>query len=861
MLSWEEMSVFGKNSLGNESSYNAGFAFVHYLSQKYGEDKLAEISRNLSSFSATTIGGAIGSAVGKDGEEVYEEWRQALTGQYSARVAPIRSNFVAGEMLRYGTGDDDYEVGEDANPYHGDRPETYMVPEGVRVEACCGFNAAKGFANLYPSLSPDGKQLAYVSTKQGDYFSQSSLFVLDLETEKEEHLVSAVRTAVSWSPDGGRVYYGKSTRDNPHWSQQFDIYAFDLREKEEIRITHGRRALSPAVSPDGTRIAFVVGRDGTGNLAVSASDGSDFRILTPFANGEQVYNPRWSPDGHRIVFDYSVKDGRDIAVIEADGTGLRFIVEGGDDSRSPVFTPDGTKILFSSDQTGIFNIYAYDLASQQTAQITNVLGGAFMPTISPSGDIIYAGYTSTGYKLFSMKNPGPVAAEGHHYIISGGSEGDERVGPLAMASNGSVTPQFDWEGLRSYDDTNLPEKESRSYRSRFTSLTIVPFLRVDNYNPRNTALETIKLGAYLYANDVLDHTGFFAGAALNSNLERDLFLQANYRGKVPLLYNLGLEPTVSAELYNVTRKTDNFIALGVDTIPVGVNYDLLEFDFVLSHPFVSRFSNVEFRYIHSRYTSLLQSFILPASGQLVSSSSDLYLIANDLSLSFRFDAIVPSTTSAINPLGRRIWLRIGQEFNKFNGDGEYTINSGGGLSPVYKDINFTRIEARWKEHIPFFLRNHSLTLAARGGTILGPAVDEFFDFYAGGLPGMKGYPFYSLGGNEFAMAGLAYRFPILHNIDLRILNFYFDKLYATVYGTIGDAWTGDVPAFKDFKADAGAELRLESFSFYSFPTRIFFNAAYGFDTFTKYIPSQNTTVTYGKDWSFYFGILFDFDID
>jgi outer membrane protein assembly factor BamA len=168
---------------------------------------------------------------------------------------------------------------------------------------------------------------------------------------------------------------------------------------------------------------------------------------------------------------------------------------------------------------------------------------------------------------------------------------------------------------------------------------------------------------------------------------------------------------------------------------------------------------------------------------------------------------------------------------------------------------------RWREYFPFFIENHTITLSFRGGSIIGAAVDEFFDFYLGGLPGMKGYPYYSLGGNEYAMTGLAYRFPVFSNIDMRIFNFYFDKLYASVYADYGDAWTGDVPAFKNFKADAGMELRLESFSFYSFPTRIFFNATYGFDKFTKFISSQNTFVTYGHDWNFHFGILFDFEID
>jgi outer membrane protein assembly factor BamA len=156
---------------------------------------------------------------------------------------------------------------------------------------------------------------------------------------------------------------------------------------------------------------------------------------------------------------------------------------------------------------------------------------------------------------------------------------------------------------------------------------------------------------------------------------------------------------------------------------------------------------------------------------------------------------------------------------------------------------------------------HTLSLSLRGASILGPRVDEFFDFYAGGLIGMKGYPFYALGGNEIAVVGLEYRFPLVHNIDARLLQIYFDKLYASVYGNIGNAWTGTVPPLKQFVTDAGLELRLETFSWYAYPTRIFFNAAYGFDSFERFIRSRSQTVRYGKEWRFYFGVLFGFDFD
>lgn len=871
MLTWEQMGVFGKTSLGNESSYNAGFAFVHYLAQRYGEDKLREISRNLSRLTATTIEGAIERAVGKPGDLVYAEWRSQIEKDYAARVEPIRSNLRQGEPIEL-SGDE-----------HRDTDKGNMEPQtlplrphsrdrgGTSLE-CCQLAFSTGFANLSPVFSPDGKKIAYVSTKNADYFSQSSVYVYDVESKTETRLKGGVRTAVSWSPDGTKLYYGRMSRENPHWSLQSDVYAYDIANEQETRLTHGERAMSPAASPDGSKIVVTVQADGTSNLAIMNVDGSDFRLITSYMNGEQVYNPQWSPSGDLIVFDYSVRDGRDIAVVRPDGADLRFLIAGSDDNRTGVFTRDGERIIFSSDRSGIFNLYQFDLKTGATAQLTNVLGGAFMPTVNAQSDIVYASYSSGGYKIVRLANPSPLPGEHNYYAVPGTLPGGKSSELLAVASNHS-TPQFDWARLRSYDDTELPALDARPYPSIFTSLTFVPFLRVDNYNTSSSALDAIKPGVYLFSNDVLDKTGFIASIALNKRLERDLFLQFDYRGKIPLLFQLGLEPVASVELYNVTRKTDNSIELPAEgRVPVEVTYNLLEFDFVLNQPFVSQFSNVEFRYIHSRYTSVLESFVLRDPPRLISGSSDLYLIANELSLRLKLDAVTPSRTSEINPVGRKVMLKVSRELNKFNGDGQYEVTSTG-IAPVYKKVNFTRVEMKWKEHFPSIFKNHTVTLSLRGGSILGPPLytpksrpdsiryETFFDFYAGGLLGMKGYPFYAIGGNEMAVAGLEYRFPLVHNIDVRLLHLYFDKLYASVFADIGNAWTGKVPGLRQFKSDIGAELRLESFSWYAYPTRIFLSAAYGFDEFDREIPERRQSVRYGKEWRFYVGILFGFDFD
>ncbi|MEK9138802.1 MAG: DPP IV N-terminal domain-containing protein, partial [Bacteroidota bacterium] len=342
MLTWEQMAVFGKNSLGNESSYNAGFAFVHYLAQKYGEEKLQQISRNLALLTEVTIGGAIERAVGKSGEAVYEEWKAELAKSYAERVAPVRTDVRGGEPIIFVDEDDDFLHHQQAAAEQKAFSPVSLAAH-VRMQPCCRVLAETGFANLHPKYSPDGKKLAFVSTGGGDYMSQSSLYVGDLEAHKAKPVQPGVGADMCWSPDSKKLYYARSTRENSHWSYQSDLYVYDLEKEKEDRLTHGKRAMSPSLSPDGGTLVFVVNKDGSTNLATMKLGGSDYKEITMYSRGEQVYDPEWSPTGDMIVFDYSIKDGRDIAWVRPDGSDLQFLLTGSDDSRSAVFTADAKR--------------------------------------------------------------------------------------------------------------------------------------------------------------------------------------------------------------------------------------------------------------------------------------------------------------------------------------------------------------------------------------------------------------------------------------------------------------------------------------------------------------------------------------
>ena len=824
MLTWNQMGVFDKTGLGNESVYNSGFALVKYLSQKYGEDKLREINNKLSTLTNFTIDAAFKDVLGKDGNEIYDEWSKYLKSDYKKRIAEVEKNNVTGEMI-----------------------------------------CKEGFGNFYPVFSNDGSKIFYISNKSNDYFSLSSLYMLDLQTKEEKEITSHINSSVSVIPGTNKIVYSKLSDSNPRLVNIHDLYIYDLDNSKETRITFGLRANNPSVSNDGKKIVFIYQNDGTVNLGMVDIDGKNlttgqtgFKRLTFFDKGEQLFNPKFSVDDSFILFDYSYHDNRDVARINSDGSNYKLITTTNSDDRNPVQAKNG-KLYYSSDETGIFNIYSLDLLSGEKKQITNVVGGAFMPAVNSNGDLVYAGYVADGYKIFFLpKNDELKIDPANKYVWLGNP-------PLGEDKPNGDLAKFNINALRNFDDKELSIYTPEKYSGFFSKISILPFIRFDNYNTSNSGLDRIKPGIYIASSEVLNRFSIFGSASINRRMEHDLFLQFEYRNKIPLIYNLGLKPEIGIEVYSISRKNKIDIPFGIDStslpprhdynIPTEVTYNLFEVDFIAQHKIFSQGNNIEARFIFSQYVSTLGSFILPESGNyLYPASDDKYFIGRNLQIKFTHDGIKPQIDSDINPVGRKVEFQYNYEFNSFNNEGNYIVVDGL-LEPLYNNFNFHRLELNWKEYFALG-SGQTLTAQFRAGSILGKAVPDFFDFYLGGLIGMKSYPFYAVSGNKVGWINLTYRFPLFKNIDTRIGQLYVDKIYLSVYGDFGNAWTGDFPSLNNFKKGAGAEIRIKMNSFYLFPTSLFFSAAYSFDRFSRMILGEN--VTYGKEWSFYGGILFDF---
>jgi len=184
-----------------------------------------------------------------------------------------------------------------------------------------------------------------------DQGSKGEIIIADFDGYAVKPVTSdnAIVAAPSWVPGKLAIYYSSYKFGGP------EILSHDLLTGNRDRFaTFPGSNISPAVSPDGAKVAMILSKDGAVDLYVCGTDGKGLRRLTK--SREEESSPCWSPDGEWICFA-GKSDGRRALwkVSPNGGAPVRIPTSGVSNPSEPDWSPDGKWIVFTA-QMGGFEI-------------------------------------------------------------------------------------------------------------------------------------------------------------------------------------------------------------------------------------------------------------------------------------------------------------------------------------------------------------------------------------------------------------------------------------------------------------------------------------------------------------------------
>jgi TolB protein len=172
----------------------------------------------------------------------------------------------------------------------------------------------------------------------------SEIYVADFDGHNARAVTQdkTLAAAPDWVPGKFGLFYTSYKLGNPA------IFYHNLSDGSRKTIAwYGGSNLSPAVSPDGSKVAMILSKDGWTDLYVADADGGNLKRLTKSREDES--GPCWSADGHWICFATKLKERRSLCKVPAwGGPAQRIATAGVSNPSEPDWSPDGKWIAFTS---------------------------------------------------------------------------------------------------------------------------------------------------------------------------------------------------------------------------------------------------------------------------------------------------------------------------------------------------------------------------------------------------------------------------------------------------------------------------------------------------------------------------------
>lgn len=729
-FSIDQMSTIADRWPHGNVWYLYGSHFVDYVAGLYGREAIAQIARE---YGGETIPWGINRvarrATGRGWVELYDDFLAERRRHYEAqRDAVVEAGLVEGERITF----------------HGE------------------------IARL-PRFDREGR----VTYWRSDNRTRTRVMRLSLDAPREQQTLARVNGDPGYDlhPSGGQLIHTRVDNFRDIYSFH-DLFRRDLESGHTERLTTGLRAREPDVSSDGRRVVFTTNRAGTTQLEIAELRDVEgtARTLLENARFEQVFNPRFSPDGRTVAVERWQHGGyRDIQLVDVETGRVTPITHDRAQDMTPAWSPDGETLYFTSDRTGIANVYAHDMTSGTLRQVTNVVAGAYMPAISPDQEhLVYVGYTSYGFDLFHLD-------------------------------------------LREHDTRRAPAYVDRRPPPATEDPDEIMTVASRDYQP----LETLYPRAYL-----LDLTNDGFGTAVGITVQgEDLagfhswrlrathgFERGSVNADIGYSYNR-LPLRIGVNLFRRVAPRGGFRVGGQDAEWIEEAYGgEVRLGYRLPRSFRSQSISLAWRGVWS-------DNLVPFEGELDPNTPPPEFPQTG----FRSEVRLGWSYSDVERYGYDISPSAGRSLG-------FTLAVA---HPIFGS-EFTSVSLTWsiQQYLRMpWLQHHVLALRYGGGISGGdegrratysvggfPAVSPIDGLLNGLILGgvaLRGYPAFDRGGTQFHLVQAEYRFPIWRiNQGILTLPVYLNRLSAAVFGDVGDAFYGQFD-IETFRVGVGGELLLD----------------------------------------------------
>ncbi|TCD25118.1 hypothetical protein EZ456_16410 [Pedobacter psychrodurus] len=318
-------------------------------------------------------------------------------------------------------------------------------------------------------------------------------FVIINEDKSEQKLFGIGYQEQPWFSLKNDHLVWDEIRYDPRYKQRSYsvICSYNLKTKKFKKLSSKSRLFSPSLSNDGKKIiASKVELSNQFNLV--EMDASSGKILKTYSNleNEILQTPSFDQSGNKVAYISVSEKGKSLWLIDGEKKS-QLISNSRQQLSRPIFIND--KIVFNAHFNGIDNIYSIDPGSKKINALSVSKYGAFNPSETADGKIIFNNYKINGYEIAEAELTEKSVGENNFVDFSAAAEKQENVGNVF-----DKIPDSTYQVKRYHQALNL-----------FSFHSIIPV--IDN---------EYLFGLELQSNNLLNTMDFYTGAKYHRDLKR-----------------------------------------------------------------------------------------------------------------------------------------------------------------------------------------------------------------------------------------------------------------------------------------------------------------------------------------------------